>query len=68
MAFSRHSTGDTLKRCLKEKRKIMSKYVKFLLQAIALLSITLGVFSAQAMAKTMVILLLYPEMEKQRRL
>lgn len=30
----------------------MSKYVKFLLQAIALLSITLGVFSAQAMAKT----------------
>lgn len=52
MAFSWHSTGDTLKRCLKEKRKIMSKYVKFLLQAIALLSITLGVFSAQAMAKT----------------
>ena len=52
MAFSRHSTGDTLKRCLKEKRKIMSKYVKILLQAIALLSITLGVFSAQAMAKT----------------
>lgn len=51
MAFSWHSTGDTLKRCLKEKRKIMSKYV-FLLQAIALLSITLGVFSAQAMAKT----------------
>lgn len=37
---------------LKEKRKIMSKYVKILLQAIALLSITLGVFSAQAMAKT----------------
>ncbi|MFR0865201.1 MAG: leucine-rich repeat protein [Eubacterium sp.] len=30
----------------------MSKYVKILLQAIALLSITLGVFSAQAMAKT----------------
>ena len=30
----------------------MSKYVKFLLQAIALLCITLGVFSAQAMAKT----------------
>ena len=30
----------------------MSKYIKFLLQAIALLSITLGVFSAQAMAKT----------------
>ena len=29
----------------------MSKYVKFLLQAIALLCITLGVFSAQAMAK-----------------
>ena len=52
MAFSRHSTGDTLKRCLKEKRKIMSKYVKILLQAIALLCITLGVFSAQAMAKT----------------
>ena len=30
----------------------MSKYVKILLQAIALLCITLGVFSAQAMAKT----------------
>lgn len=30
----------------------MIKYVKFLLQAIALLCITLGVFSAQAMAKT----------------
>lgn len=30
----------------------MSKYVKILLQAIALLCITMGVFSAQAMAKT----------------